>query len=281
MQLKKTTALALAAVTAAATGAVALVGAGAAEAQGTIPVVTVHISSTHVRLSTGNTLHAGRVIYRVVTTKGDHALQIARLHKGYTLQEAGQDLTKAFSGDVTAIRRVDSHITFRGGAEARPNKPGRVSIVLSKGTYVFTDQESNAFTMVNVVGTTPKRPNIPAAGSITAYTYGFGIGGTLPADGWIRIGNVSDQPHFVEFQHVKASTTNAMVRKFLQPANMGSQPSWALKASTDAAVLSPYRYEKFHTHLPAGKYLIMCFWPDDDTGMPHAFMGMWKLIWLT
>jgi hypothetical protein len=23
---------------------------------------------------------------------------------------------------------------------------------------------------------------------------------------------------------------------------------------------------------------VMCFWPDDETGMPHAFMGMWKLI---
>jgi hypothetical protein len=30
--------------------------------------------------------------------------------------------------------------------------------------------------------------------------------------------------------------------------------------------------------VPAGKYLLACFWPDDDTGMPHFFMGMWKLV---
>jgi hypothetical protein len=33
--------------------------------------------------------------------------------------------------------------------------------------------------------------------------------------------------------------------------------------------------------LPRGEYLIACFWPDRLTGMPHAFMGMWKLVQLT
>jgi hypothetical protein len=218
MRLNRPARLVTAALSAVAVSAVGLAGASDAGASTTIPVITVHISSTHVRLSTGNTIHAGRVIYRVVTTKGDHALQVARLHRGYTLQEAGQDLNKAFSGDVQAIRRVDSHITFRGGAETRPNHPGRVSIVLSKGHFVFLDQDSNAYTMVSVFGTTPSRPNVPVSGSITAFTYGFGTTGRLPADGWIHIYNQSDQPHFVEFQHVKATTTDAMVRNFLKPS---------------------------------------------------------------
>src|SRR5437867_971677 len=161
MRLNRPAKLVTAALSAVAMGAIGLAGASSADASGTIPVITVHMSSTHVRLSTGNTIHAGRVIYRVVTAKGGHALQIARLHKGYTLQEAGQDLNKAFSGDVQAIRRVDSHITFRGGAETRPNKPGRVSITLAKGTYLFIDQESNAYTMVTAKGIAPDRPIIP------------------------------------------------------------------------------------------------------------------------
>jgi hypothetical protein len=281
MRLTKPAALGAAALSAVAMCGIALAGASSAGAAGTIPVVRVHMSSTHIRLSTGNTLHAGRVIYRVVTAKGDHTLQIARLHKGYTLQEAGQDLNKAFQGDVTAIRRVDSHITFRGGAETRPNHPGRFSISLSKGTYVFTDQNSNAFTMVTVVGTAPARPSIPVQGSITAYSYGFGVSPTLPADGWIRAFNQADQPHFIVFQRVKASTTNAMVRKAFAAGLSGPQPSWLLKATTSMGVITPYFGEKLHIDLPAGKYLIACFWPDDDTGMPHAFMGMWKLVRLS
>lgn len=281
MRLKKPAALGAAAVSAAALSAVALVGAASASAATTIPVVTVHVSSTHVRLSTGNTLHAGRVIYRVVTTKGDHGLQVARLLHGYTLQQAGQDLNKAFSGDVAAVRRVDSNIRFRGGAETRPNHPGRFSISLSAGTFVFVDQNSNAHTFVTVVGTAPKRPTIATQGSITAYSYGWGTSNKLPADGWIRFFNQSDQPHFLEIQHVRQSTTNAMVRKAFSSGENGPPPSWVLKANTSTGVLTPYFVEKFHLDLPAGKYLIACFWPDDDTGMPHAFMGMWKLVWLT
>jgi len=26
---------------------------------------------------------------------------------------------------------------------------------------------------------------------------------------------------------------------------------------------------------------VACFWPDYFTGMPHAFMGMWKLVTLS
>ena len=62
-------------------------------------------------------------------------------------------------------------------------------------------------------------------------------------------------------------------------------PIWLLVlqcafANTAVGVISPKYGETFHYSLPAGKYLIRCYWPDDDTGMPHAFMGMWKLIWL-
>jgi hypothetical protein len=243
-------------------------------------VITIHISSTSLGLSTGPTIHAGRVIFRVVTARGDHQLQIARLHRGYTLAEASIDIGKSFSGDVAAIRRVDSHITFRGGAEARPNHPGRVGVILRAGHYVFLDTNSSAHRIVTVTGTPPARAAIPHQSYITTFTYGFGTStGPLPATGWTRIWNQSDQPHFVVFQHVKADTTARMVRRAFASMSPG-QPPWILRANTSAGVISPFRVEILHYNLPAGKYLIACYWPDDDTGMPHAFMGMWKLIWL-
>jgi hypothetical protein len=33
-----------------------------------------------------------------------------------------------------------------------------------------------------------------------------------------------------------------------------------------------------HTHIPAGEYALMCFFADPETGMPHAFMGMVKIV---
>jgi hypothetical protein len=70
-----------------------------------------------------------------------------------------------------------------------------------------------------------------------------------------------------------------MVRKFFKS---GAQvtPSWALRGSTGTGVISPGRSQIVAVHLPPGKYLLACFWPDDRTGMPHAMMGMWKLVTL-
>jgi len=53
-----------------------------------------------------------------------------------------------------------------------------------------------------------------------------------------------------------------------------------LKAGADSGVVSPNRDQLLTLNLPAGKYLVMCFWPDYFTGMPHFFMGMWKLVTL-
>ena len=85
----------------------------------------------------------------------------------------------------------------------------------------------------------------------------------------------SDQPHVVIFQHVKDGTTARQVRRALRSQQ---QPPWLLKANTSTGVLSPNRREVFHYNLPAGRYLLLCYWPDDDTGMPHYLMGMWKLV---
>lgn len=261
-----------------------MLGGSAAEASSPAkaPVVVVHMSSQAVTVGQGfHRLHAGSVIFKVVSARGDHELQIARLHRGYSLAQAGADLTKAFGGDVAAVRRADANITFRGGAEARPQRPGYVAVVLRAGDYVFLDQSSNAYVIMHVWGTAPARTLPARRGSVTTFTYGFGnTPAQLPAKGWVHVNNVSDQPHFVVFNHVKPGTTGAMVRKYFR-AMSDAPPSWGLRASTSTGVISPNVGQLVHYNLPPGKYLIACYWPDDDTGMPHAYMGMWKLVWLS
>ena len=58
------------------------------------------------------------------------------------------------------------------------------------------------------------------------------------------------------------------------------QPPWILRHNTSAGVISPYFGQMMQYDLPPGEYLIACFWPASDTGLPHAFMGMFKLIHL-
>jgi len=274
VRIRKAGALALGtAMTAAALVAVSAPAEAAAPAP--VPTITVHMSSNRIALSSGNTIHAGRIVFKVVTGKGDHTLQIARLRNGYTLQQAGADLNKAFSGDIKAIRRVDSNIVFRGGAEARPNKPGAMAVELPAGQFVFIDQNSNAFTMVKVVGKATPRQTLPNRSRIALFTYGFDTMPTaIPHSGWTLVTNRADQPHFLEIQHVKSTTTGADVRRLFR----GGKDTISLPGRTTMGVLTQGQHEGFHYDLPRGKYLIACFWPDRFTGMPHAFMGMWKLI---
>lgn len=277
---RTTTRIAVAVLSGGAAIATTLVGASAASAStpAGVPTVTAHISSKSISLSTGNRLRAGRISFKVVTGKGDHELQIARLKPGYTLPQASADLSKAFSGDVDAVRRIDAKIVFLGGAEALPHHPGGFGVSLSAGKYVFLDQNSNAYRIITVYGKPRPQKALPHNGNLGVYTYGFDAH-VLPRSGNVRIFNVSDQPHFVVFQHVKDGTTNAQVNKLFKSMSQ-KEPSWALKANTSSGVISPGHSQTLHYSLPAGKYLVVCWWPDDDTGMPHAYMGMWKLVTL-
>jgi hypothetical protein len=282
MRGTKTLALGIAAATAATLGATAVVGgsaAGASDRTG-IPTITAHVGGGKIVLSSGNTIHSGRITFKAVTGSGSHVLQIIRLHKGYTPQQAMTDVNKAFGGDLAAIKRVDTRMTWRGGAPARPHKPGWFTVTLRPGVFYFVDQNSQASARVRVVGTVPTRPAAPHDSAITAFTYGFETTPTtLPAAGTFRFYNQADQPHFVEMQRVKDGTTARQVKAALSPTSH-AQPTWLLRAGTQTGVVSPMFAQTLSYDLPAGEYLIACFWPDRFTGMPHAFMGMWKLIHL-
>jgi hypothetical protein len=283
MRLKRWTAVGATAVTAVSLGTVALVGTApaGASARAGIPTVTVHVGGGKIGFVDHNTtLHAGRIHFRVITGSGTHILQIGRLRHGYTLQDAGQDLSKAFRGDTGAIARVDDNIIFRGGAQSRPDKPGSFYVTLRKGTYYFFDQNSNAGPKkVTVVGEPPQRPGVVHQSRIDAFSYGFDSTPlTIPAQGTVFFFNHADQPHFLEMQRVKDGTTAAQVRAFVK--HPAGNPPWGLKAGTGAGVLTPNFGEMMDYNLPPGEYLLACFWPDRFTGMPHFFMGMWKLIHL-
>jgi hypothetical protein len=269
-----------------AAGGVALSGvvpaAVASAPAGPVPsgatVVTVTMTAHSMQLST-DSITAGNTVFKAVSGDGkDHELQILRLHSGYSLQQLRVDLNHGFSqGDVKAIRRVDSHVSFRGGADTH-YRPGYMSVPLRAHSYYLLDIAGNALRKFTVTGSFRHRPAPTGHRTITAFTYGFGLDGALPHQGWIHEFNRSDQPHFYVFQRVKADTTYRQVKRYFEAPV--SRPSFALFANTSSGVISPRTGQQLYMDLPAGRYVVACYWPDDDTGMPHAFMGMWKLITL-
>lgn len=275
MQLR--TVAALGGAVAVVLSGVAVAEASAASAAAGPATITVHLTKHKIRVSQ-HSVHAGTIRFRAISDDGRfHQLQIARLRGNYTLQQANSDLSKAFRGDVEAVRRVDHGVAFRGGAPAHKSGfPGTVVMRLAAGHYFVLDQDGQGLAALTVRGKTGEQPAVPHDGEIIANSYGFQTT-PLPTSGLIKLRNVSDQPHFIQLERVKDNTTGRTIRRFIKRPSNG-KPSWALDAGTDSSVISPYRTEFLHYRLPAGTYLIACFWPDDDTGMPHFFMGMWKLV---
>jgi hypothetical protein len=243
------------------------------------PVITAKMSASQVKLSESS-VRAGRITFKATTNKGGHELQLLRLHRGYTPQQAIPDVAKAFKGDLDAIARVDKQITWLGGVETRPGSPGWYQISLKAGQYFAVDQDGNGFTTLTVTGSTQKRTAVTTHGTITALSYGFRTDGKLPAKGWIKATNRADQPHFIELQRIKEGTTRHQIQKFFAKGGHG-RPSWALKGGSALGVISPGKTVAWNIDLPKGEYVMMCFWPDLFTGMPHVAMGMFDITHLS
>jgi hypothetical protein len=97
----------------------------------------------------------------------------------------------------------------------------------------------------------------------------------------VKFANQADQPHFLVLQPCKDSTDQRQGAQVHQLGRPGQTRPGQLKATADSGVLSPGKSQLLSYDLPAGKYLVACFWPDYFTGMPHVFMGMWKLVTLS
>jgi hypothetical protein len=278
----KAAAATLAAATAAAGGLMAAAPLTASAA--TAPkVINVTMTHTSIAFGAGTSIPAGQVFFTVKTPKGEHTLQVLQLHAGYTQKQAAHDINAAFGGDVKAARAIDKNITWLGGVDVTPGHPGQVAVKLVPGSYLAVDQESDASLKFDVVaGSSDYRTVYPSTFVTTKHNqFHLHTGGlALPHDGWMKYHNNALEPHMFVLNEVKQSTTKQDVRDYIAS---GSQkpPPWGLSTSTDAGVISPGTTETWHYSVPAGKYLVACFWPSKQNGMPHFNMGMWKLVELS
>jgi hypothetical protein len=99
----------------------------------------------------------------------------------------------------------------------------------------------------------------------------------LPHNGTITFENNStESPHFLVLQQVKDGTT----RKQAIAALQSNGPGPFLRHEQASDVVTYGHAMNMHVHMPAGTYAEMCFFPDPQTGMPHALMGMVRIVHL-
>jgi hypothetical protein len=289
-------------IAAAATGMLLAAGGVTAVAAPHAPASLIATPKLTVTASKGGLFHvvgprhfsAGRVDLVLHAKKGEQEVLIARLRPGYTYADVGRDFGTFFSSQqptpagLEALNHLVRHVTFYGGLDSGGGHTTLSgSVVLPRaGTYLLLNDENGPGVAPPIKLHVTKRAGsrTTPASSATVKTRNskrFAGATTLPASGTVTFHNTAtNSPHFMFLQHVKPGTTRKHVIKALNSTSNSPQPSFALKGTLGTDVVSPGHEMTLSYSLPKGTYAEMCYFPDLQTGMPHALMGMVLIVHL-
>jgi hypothetical protein len=260
------------------------------------PYLDVKITDSKlVAHSGGGAFATGQMDLSLEAVGGDRGVQVVQFAAGYGFRDFRDDLRTAYSnlfapdGDqkkgLKAFNHAINHTTYAGGLFSPQGHIRRGTLLLGEeGTYVVYD-DSHGLPRhperFEISGSVGPQHLPPSGGTITARTdRRFGGDDVLPAKGNIKFVNRSTQsPHFLALNHVKEGTTRKDVMDYFESGAEG-EPSFALKGEAGTDVLGYGEKQNLHVNLPPGQYVELCFFLDPDEGMPHAFMGMIRMVHL-
>ncbi len=239
-------------------------------------------------------VHAGWVTFRAHTADpAGHQLEGFRTKGGASAAQVVDDIKRAVSFDTatsvagTADTRRDAVLV--GGPSVDPRTPVSVTIALPAGTYhffdfddFFTPDQQVTMHTLQVVGRF--RGHAPRAHGRVVETMvdghpRFRGPGRLPARRTIKVVNTGDELHELLIGRVMPGTTDAQVQSYYASGSTSPAPYALEPVLRGVAAMDPGRvaYVRFH-HLRPGRYSLLCFVPDDMTGLPHVAEGMHHVV---
>jgi hypothetical protein len=245
----------------------------------------------------------GAVSFHVSTTNagpGGSQIALFRLLGKATTNTFKADLANEFSSDpataAKGTRQLNRDISATGLADVQKGYPASVRLDLRPGTYYLMDLGSffgpmgpsgapnPALTKFVVRDTgqdssSSKDSSEWSTPTIWLTSADRFIGPShLPAKGSVTFRNVADTIHVAQFSPVKKGTTDKQIQAYYDSGVM-TPPPFALDGPIFGLdVLSAGTHATLTYDMPPGTYVLQCFVADDVTGIPHAIMGMHKVI---
>jgi hypothetical protein len=266
----------------------------ASKAFAATPTLKVVATKKKFKVSGPTSFQPGTVALQL---KGAGGTAFVSFKKGYNYNKFRKDIAAfgASEGPKGPSKAGLKHLntaldntTIYGGLEVNKGDTANGTVSLdSAGTYYLFNDSGNVPakgpTVLTVSGAKAHRAPVHPTATVKALTPDrWGGDSTLPANGTITFKNVSSgahkSPHFIDLERVKPGTTRKQIIDFLQ--NGHGRPSFGLPGSTDTDLLGPGQSMTVSYKLHAGSYALMCFFPDPMTGIPHALMGMVKIVTL-
>ncbi|MDQ6657515.1 MAG: hypothetical protein M3Z00_04695, partial [Actinomycetota bacterium] len=257
--------------------------------------VSVVGSGNSVTLST-NSVPAGTIHFNVSTTApsgpdgGGSNIVLFQPKSGKTVADLFAGIQEEFSKDSSTAakgtRDLNAAMTFRGLADVQAGTPVVVTESLKPGTYYLVDfagvQQGGKPAVSTLTVTAGQQTSAQLPSQVQVRTAGedrFAAPPFWPNKGTYTFTNSSDTLHFMTLQPVKDGTTDADVKASFEAKDQNGPPAFAkMGPSIGNEVVSPGYSLQMSYDLPAGTYVLLCFVADDKTGVPHAVMGMHKVV---
>lgn len=279
----RATASAVAGLVATGSLAATMLFSGTASAA-TSHTIKVYITKHRVVHMT-SAMHPG--VHRFAVRSGKvSAFQLLSVRPGYSDRELARDAAAGPNGgNLKALKRFTRNVTLLGGVTSVPGKHSTMYVNLPRGhRYVAVDTNATRnlvsklhhFTVDGgrVPGSLPQTKTIRAVGDESYAKRPRSI----PGHGLVTFANRSEDDHFIVMAKLLPGKTIQDFADWTKNPISGPPPVQE-NGGIDTGVLSPgHRFVFSHPRLPHGQYVLTCFWTDVVTGMPHAFMGMYREI---
>jgi hypothetical protein len=178
---------------------------------------------------------------------------------------------------------------YAGGVYAQAGATARGIVDLGPGEWVVFggfDNPQQPFT-IEVTGELPAglaAPESTATITMGEYTIEVTEGELVAGPQTVRIDNIGAQPHFIVASFTEKTVTDDDVAAVLEaemtgtPAAVDFDPDADLEDAFYTANQSTDTTMWLEVDLRPGSYVLLCFFPDQADGMPHAMHGMFKVV---
>ncbi|MFB4306685.1 hypothetical protein [Actinomadura sp. GTD37] len=248
-----------------------------------------------------NTRPAGPLAFRVSTPDAaGRWWALMRLRGAATMDQVRQEFADSYSPDpavsLPALRAIYRDVDFRGGASVTPAAPVSVTSDFEPGTYYMSDTALEGATdgcgtgrthlqRFRVAGHPPAARPLSGGTVIQARTtpgggQRFDMPRTWPSRASVVVRNRAEQPHEVIIVEVAPGTGDADVARYfdaLQNGDTGVPNPFGATIGGMLAI-SPGRTAEFRVDLHPGRYAVLSFVRNPQTGVKSAFEGMFTTV---
>lgn len=249
-----------------------------------LPELTITVTATEYQVSS-QTLPAGWTLVTLDNqSPGDNSADVMLLPSGETMESLMAVLSASMESPTAAPPAWINEATFAGAPWARAGSSAQALVLLSEGDWVVFSPAPLTPATVTVTGanaTAVVPSGLQADRDVIMQEYAFlGLDDMVPVGPQVwQVTNTGHQPHILTFSELPPGTTQAQFLDGVM-AMMSGTPEAAGPDAVAPSILggcsslSGGQSLYLALDVTAGTYGAICFFPEPETGAPHALLGM-------